>query len=293
METDRDKFILDNIPLIHKVIKDLHIYYETEDEYQEYYDYGLEGLIIAADKYDSSKYKPSTFFYKCIKNMVLRLVYKKKLAKNKNEFGKDISLNKIIANEGENELLLGDILEDHNINIEEQIEKKLEIEKLLMAVNKLKNEKDKLVIKMYYGIDGFVPIKMSEIAIKMGVTKTMVWTRITRARRKLREYLEKNDKEVFMVEQKNIYAPENNINKRTKKLTTLNDLNSILFQQIEALNNENSDFEKEIRKSYAISQISQQIVANTNTCIKAMKLAKEHKIENNNQLEFIGLTYEK
>lgn len=134
---------------------------------------------------------------------------------------------------------------------------------------------------------------MSEIAIKMGVTKTMVWTRITRARRKLREYLEKNDKEVFMVEQKNIYAPENNINKRTKKLTTLNDLNSILFQQIEALNDENSDFEKEIRKSYAISQISQQIVANTNTCIKAMKLAKEHKIENNNQLEFIGLTYEK
>lgn len=45
-------------------------------------------------------------------------------------------------------------------------------------------------------------------------------------------------------------------------------MNTILFEQLSALNDEGADFEKEIRKSYAVSQIAQQIIANTNTCIK-------------------------
>ena len=71
---------------------------------------------------------------------------------------------------------------------------------------------------------------------------------------------------------------------------TLLGLNDILFEQLNKLNNakDDVDFEKEIRKSYAVSQLAQQIVANTNTCIKAIKLAKEDNIDNK-QLSFVGI----
>lgn len=278
METDRDRLILDNLQLIHKVIKDLHLYFDTEDEYQEYYDYGLEGLIKAVDKYDSSKYKQSTFFYPCIKNMVLRCVYEKNRAKNKNKFGKDISLDKVLANEGEKELLLEDVLKDLNINIEEEVEKKLEIERLLMAVNKLKNEKDKLIIKMYYGLDNFNQMSMDKIAVKFGISRSAIGQKITRARRKLREYLQKNDKEVFMIEQKNTYVQKNDsTNKSDKNLmkNNLKSLNDYLFEELERLNDDESlvgdNLEKELKRSKAITQVSNQIVQNAKVILDAKK----------------------
>ena len=82
--------------------------------------------------------------------------------------------------------------------------------------------------------------------------------------------------------------------KNTKKTNTLSNLNDILFAQLERLNdasNDDTTFEKEIRKSYATAQLAQQIVSNNNTCIKALKLAKEHKIDNCDQLKFIGLKW--
>ena len=63
-----------------------------------------------------------------------------------------------------------------------------------------------------------------------------------------------------------------------------------MFDQLNALNSatDDKDFEKEIRKSYAISQLAQQIVANTNTCIKALKVAKEQNIDGK-ELNLIGI----
>ena len=77
--------------------------------------------------------------------------------------------------------------------------------------------------------------------------------------------------------------------KHSKENNTLVGLNNILFDQLNKLNNSaDENFEKEIRKSYAISQLAQQIVANTNTCIKALKVAKEQNIDDK-QLNLIGI----
>lgn len=288
-----EEMILDNRPLIYKMIKALHIKYRNEDEFQEYYDAGLDGLIKGVRSYDETKGKISTWCIPCIKNEMLHLMTTKNYKKNKNEFGLDLSLYSIIP--GSDDLEIIDTIEDSRIDIENDLEKKLESERLLAAVNQLKNEKDKLVVKMYYGLEGYEPRTFRDIAEKFGCSNSAVQFRARRALSSLKKYLEKNDRDISISrgiekvkkEEVMIEQPQN-----TKKVNTLSNLNDILFAQLERLNDESNDdltFEKEIRKSYATAQLAQQIVSNNNTCIKALKLAKEHNIDNDDQLKFIGL----
>lgn len=77
-----------------------------------------------------------------------------------------------------------------------------------------------------------------------------------------------------------------------KKENTLQTLNNYLFEQLSNLNDNSNDLDKEIRKSYAVTQLAQQIINNANTCIKAVKLANEHKIKDKKTLSLIGLDNE-
>ncbi len=49
-----EKLVTDNLGLINLMIKKQNCKWETEDEFQNYYDYGLEGLIRGAKTYDVS-----------------------------------------------------------------------------------------------------------------------------------------------------------------------------------------------------------------------------------------------
>lgn len=288
-----DNLILENIPLIYKAIKDMHCYWKTEDEFQSLYDAGLEGLIRGAKSYNESKGKPSTFLYPCIKNNICREICLSECDKRK--INKEIKISLDNEVNSKNDTTYKDFLEDSSVNIEEEIEKKLEIERLLNAVNSLENEKDKKIIKMYYGIGGYQPHTYESVAKLMNVTREAIRQRISRILPKLKKYLEKNDREVFMLEErtKKEYK-QNNPPQPPKENNTLVGLNNILFAQLNNLNNATDDvnFEKEIRKSYAVSQLAQQIVANTNTCIKALKVAKEQNIDDK-QLKLIGIGNEK
>lgn len=285
-----DKLITENIPLVNLMIKELHCQWKTNDEWQEYFDYGLEGLIKGAKQYDESKGKPSTYLCKCIANSIRRVFYLNSMPKRNNPAGADISLNYPMESERLFECTeFGDLIPDPDIDIEKEVEDKLLKERLLNAINNLKNEKDKLAIKLYYGLDGYEQLDSYEaVALKMGVTREMIRVRLERAKTKLRKYLEKNDRDVSIKKQKiKTYEKEKNMGEN--KITTLNDLNKVLFAQIDRLNDENNDFEFEIRKSYAISQLAQQIVANTNTQIKAVKLMKDNGITDAGELALLGI----
>lgn len=303
---DVDKLIVENIPLINLMIKQLHCSWKTNDEYQEYYDNGLEGLIKGAKQYDESKGKSSTYLCNCIANSIRKVFYLNSMPKRKNPSGADISLNYPMESERMFDYTeFGDLIPDPDIDIEKEVEDKLLKERLLNAINNLKNEKDKLAIKLYYGLDGYEQLDSYEaVALRMGVTREMIRVRLDRAKKKLREYLKKHDRDVSIKEKKKIY-PKTMIYRRKedellmdelfepkeekKKTTTLQDLNSVLFAQIDRLNDDKNDFEQEIRKSYAISQLAQQIVANTNTQIKAVKLMKENGITDSKELEMLGI----
>ena len=306
-DEERDNLVLNNTGLIHLVIKQMHLKWNTEDEWQNYYDFGLEGLINASKKFDAGQdIKFSTFACVCIKNMIARCLYFKTLPKNFNEHGADISLNYLIG-EGDNAVEYGDYIPDQKVNVEDEIEKKLEIERLLNAVDNLENEQDKLAIKMYYGLDGYSEETLESIANVVGCTRERIRQRVARAKRDLKRLLEKNDRDVFvfkptddylfkqfknLTEETKIIKREEGVCKKMEKenpKNTLLGLNDILFNQLNKLNSvSDDDFDKEIRKSYAVSQLAQQIVANTNTCIKALNLAKEQKIDSK-QITFVGI----
>lgn len=293
---DVDKLITENMPLINLMIKKLNCKWSNENQYQEYFDYGLEGLIKGAKQYDESKGKPSTYLCKCIANSIRRVFYLNSMPKRNNPAGADISLNYPMESERLFECTeFGDLIPDPDIDIEKEVEDKLLKERLLNAINNLKNEKDKLAIKLYYGLDGYEQLDSYEaVALKMGVTREMIRVRLDRAKKRLREYLKKNDRDVNIKKEINktyeiggkslmMETPEE------KPKNTLQNLNTLLFEQIDKLNDSNADFEYEIRKAQAISQLAKQIVANTNTQIKAVMLMKENKITDTNELKLLGI----
>lgn len=293
---DVDKLITENIPLVNLMIKELHCQWKTNDEWQEYFDYGLEGLIKGAKQYDESKGKPSTYLCKCIANSIRRVFYLNSMPKRNNPAGADISLNYPMESERLFECTeFGDLIPDPDIDIEKEVEEKLLKERLLNAINNLKNEKDKLAIKLYYGLDGYEQLDSYEaVALKMGVTREMIRVRLDRTKKRLREYLKKNDRDVNIKKEINktyeiggkslmMETPEE------KPKNTLQNLNTLLFEQIDKLNDSSADFEYEIRKAQAISLLAKQIVANTNTQIKAVMLMKENKITDTNELKLLGI----
>lgn len=282
-KVDTDKLIIENQPLIYKVIKDMNCVYKTDDEFQELYDAGLEGLIKGAKIYDESKGKPSTWLYPCIQNKIMYCFTIRSAKKRKNESGRDISIYEKAYNDDDS-LEIIDIIEDPNINIEQDLEKKLEIEKLLYAVDKIKNEKDKIFLCEFYGIKGYERLQIKELQKKYGVSRNMVNFRIKRARETLRKFLENNDKEVFMLENKKVIEPV----KTNVKAAKYKNLNDYLFEQIEKLNNKDVDLEKEIPKAKVIAQLSQQIINNANTYIKAVRTVKEFEIDDIETLNLLG-----
>lgn len=186
-----EKLVLENTQLIHKVIKDMRLYYRTKDEYQDFYDWGLIGLINGAKTYDETKTKTGTYLYRCIYNAIARELYVNSLQKRKNKYGKDVSIYSKIR-EGENGeiLTIFDITKDEKVNIEEEILRLERAEKLHDAIDKLDPiEQD--YIKKYYGVFGYVQMTGEEIAKEYNISRQAVNTRIERIKKKLRKHLEK------------------------------------------------------------------------------------------------------
>lgn len=280
-----EKLVTENMGLIYLAIKQLHLNYKTDDEFQEYYDAGLEGLIKGAKKYDSETgFKQSTFLLVCIKNEIKKELYSKTMPKRFNPNGSDLSLDYNFISDDEQSF--EDFIPDPNVNVELEVEKKIEVERLIQALNSLKNEKDKEAIKLYYGLDGYQECGTCEKVAKiMGVTRNAVWLRIKRGQEKLKKILN-NSKEVFVVNQKDNTQLDKH---ETKKANALVELNNILFAQLNELNSsKGEEFDKSVRKSFVVAQLAQQITNNANTMLKAVKLASEDNT-NKNALKMIGI----
>lgn len=187
-----DELILNNIPLIKKCIKDMRLYWNTEDEFQDYYDAGLLGLINGAKTYNESKAKPSTYLYKCIRTAISKEIQLSNYPKRIINKMYKVPLDKEISIDTDTTYL--DLLVDPDVNVEEEVLRNETIEELINAVNHLKPEKDKLFLYEYYGLLGYKALNSSELAKKYNVSRSMVNTRLTRARKKIREYLEKRRK---------------------------------------------------------------------------------------------------
>ena len=178
----KDKIILDNIGLIHKVIKDLHCNCTSQEEYQEYYEVGLIGLITASKKYDEELSK-SKYLYIGIKNELTNYFRHKTYKKRYNGL-KELSLYEQCQG---TETYLVDIIPS-NQNLEEEYIRKEEIETINKILNKYKNKKNVEIFKKYYGI-GYDAKDLRQLAKEYGVTHQCIHSKVTKLRNKIRKEL--------------------------------------------------------------------------------------------------------
>lgn len=178
---NEEELFINNRGLIFLAIKNMHLYWKTNDEFQDYIDAGTDGLLIGIRTYDKTKgTKESTYYYACIKNEINKMLIKKNLKRYK---GQTISLN-LLANEIDDTELIDLIPGD--IDIEKEIEDKLMAERIVEIIDTLPIVKDRYVIKMYYGLDGYERMNCTQIAKRWGVNKNRIIDRKERAINKLR-----------------------------------------------------------------------------------------------------------
>lgn len=253
-----ENLVLDNLKLIHKCIKDMHCYYDTDDEYQNYYDAGLEGLIRGAKTYKPGTYKPSTYLVTCVRHQISKYIQLSETANRKINKLKMTSLDNVVGED--NDTTLGELIKDESIDIEREVEQKIQIEGIIKMLDSMKNQKDALAIKMHYGLDGYTPKTYEEIGKEFGVTNRMICIRVNRAIKRLRDKSKNIERKVIVNNQVNLVRTEDIIETNNP----VKQVKNIMLEQLIKLRNldmNDPEYAKmEIARSLAMAKSSQVIL---------------------------------
>ncbi len=177
----RDKLISRNLRLIAHVVKK---YNAPESVQDDLLSIGTIGLIKAVDSYSLAKgSKFSTYAAKCIENEVLMYFRSQKKSAG------DKSINDVIDTDKEgNELTLVDIIVGED-NIAENLEKKINIEKMVRLLGQLEEREQKVLI-LRYGLDNKPPRSQQETADILGISRSYISRIEKRAIEKMRKGFE-------------------------------------------------------------------------------------------------------
>ena len=93
-----------------------------------------------------------------------------------NLFGKD---------KDDNEITLLEILENDERSIEDEIDLKLKTKKLFQKMKEVLKDREKLILEMRFGLNGYVPKTQNEIAKILGISRSYVSRIETKAINKL------------------------------------------------------------------------------------------------------------
>lgn len=181
---ENENLVLDNIGLIHFTIKKLKLHWKTEDEHQAYIDAGIDGLIKGVKALPDENVT-STYLVKCISNEIKHYLCYKTAERRLNPNGSDISINWPINEDDE----FGDFIAAQD-NVEKEVINKISEEELIGIIDTIPNETDRIVLKMYYGLDGYVEKPSSTlIAKELHVTNKAILFRLHRIKRRLKKKL--------------------------------------------------------------------------------------------------------
>lgn len=186
-----DDLILRNTGLIKKCMKDLHsfaLYADSEEEFENTYYAGLIALVKNAKNYNPEIATEGTFFYKCIRNGILRYFYFSNMQKRK--------INKIQHSSfyepafvEDDSLTLEEIIPDEKINVEKEIENKIIIQQIVDTILKMKNKKNADVLCKVYGLNGEETMSYEKIAKIHGCTRENIRRRYYNALKELKEMI--------------------------------------------------------------------------------------------------------
>ena len=170
-----------NLRLVAHIVKK---YQTTEDEIEDLLSIGTIGLIKAVVTFDAQKnVRLGTYAARCIENEILMHLRSKKKS------SREISLYEPIGTDREgNEIQLFDIVETNDRETQQKIELQYDIKNLYQCVETNLSKRERLVLKMRYGLYNEEEYTQQEIAKMLGISRSYVSRIEKSAIEKLRGY---------------------------------------------------------------------------------------------------------
>lgn len=162
----KELLIKHNLRLVAHVAKK----YQGSDDSDDLISAGTIGLIKAINTYNPDKNTLlATYTARCIENEILML-----LRSNK-KHQKEVSLSDSVGIDKDgNELTLMDLIPDDKEPLVEQIEIKTQNKKFLMIVKNCLSQREYVVIKLRYGLEGVAPLPQREVASLLKISRSYI-----------------------------------------------------------------------------------------------------------------------
>lgn len=156
-----------NLRLVAHIVKK---YQYLDEDHEDLLSIGTIGLIKAIVTFNADKgNRLAAYASKCIDNEILMYLRAKK------KTSKEISLYEPIGTDREgNEIQLYDIIEAEDEDVSEKIHLKENIQKLYEKVENELSQREKLVLKMRYGLYHGEEYTQREIASQLGISRSYV-----------------------------------------------------------------------------------------------------------------------
>lgn len=178
----RNKLVEHNLRLVAHIIKK---YYGIQSEQDDLVSIGTIGLIKAINTYKpDKKIRLSSYASRCIENEILMHF------RNAKKSSQDISLNETIDTDKDgNPLTLLDIMSVDD-NILDNLDLKLNSQKLGQFIKEELDEREKKIIILRYGLNGKKPLTQKEVAKLLDISRSYVSRIETKALKVLRRRFE-------------------------------------------------------------------------------------------------------
>lgn len=165
-ENARQKLIEHNLRLVAHIVKK---YYSNYSEQDDLISIGTIGLIKGINSYRAEKgTKLATYCARCIENEILMYF------RNNKKLSQEISFSEPIETDNEgNPLTLMDIIATDD-TIVDDLELKTKLAKLVDVIQKIEDERDRLIIVKRYGLNGKKPLTQREIAKELNISRSYV-----------------------------------------------------------------------------------------------------------------------
>lgn len=162
----KNKLVEHNLRLVAHIIKK---YYHNTNNQDDLVSIGTIGLIKAVNTYKPDKnIKLSSYASRCIENEILMHF------RNSKKSAQDLSLNDSIDTDKDgNPLTLMDILCVDD-NIIEDLDTKLNLEKLYQYIDEVLTKREKEIIIKRFGLCGLEPLTQREIAKELKISRSYV-----------------------------------------------------------------------------------------------------------------------
>lgn len=170
-----------NLRLVAHIVKK---YQTTEEELEDLLSIGTIGLIKAVVTFDTDKnVRLGTYAARCIENEILMYLRTKK------KLSREVSLYEPIGTDREgNEIQLFDVIETNEKDVQKKIELQGDIKNLYQCMEKELSKRERLVLKMRYGLYNEEEYTQREIARRLGISRSYVSRIEKSAIEKLRGY---------------------------------------------------------------------------------------------------------